>query len=174
MTGKMTCFAMFCLFLFFGSVTAQEWDMTGRIIGTVEIPALHEALNSGLNAESSAPVKIYENPSHESKVSAIVRNWRQIVFVEHGYEQISAVAFERVFEHGPWYKVKYTIDDRKGTDSVSPKDAGKLRTFYDIIQKPNSYMTDAWDHRLDKAPNLMHRLKLFLRQRIVQMRRLLT
>ena len=153
MITKLIGYAAACHFLFCGTAYAQEWNLTGRIIGTVEIPVLHEALNSGRDVESSAAVKLYEKPSYESNEAVIVKNWRQIVFVEHGYEQVSAVVFQRVLEGGPWYKVRYAIGDCKGTGWLSPRDAGKHRTFFEIIHKSLSYMTDAWDHRLYKSPN---------------------
>ncbi len=123
--------------------------------GSVEIPVIHAALNlRGSDVRYlRARLNLYSDPRPDSRITARIRDWRQIQSIEHGYEQVSAVVYEvRRNTGGQWYRVQFEVDGRAGTAWLSPRDAGRFRVLYDLLHGSMAYLTPAWNGRLSKFP----------------------
>jgi hypothetical protein len=125
-----------------------------RIVGLVEIPALHNRLNSGAPETELGPVTLFAEPN-QLNASVVVRNWRELESREHGYEQVSAAVFGR--EPSPrggfWYQLKYVSGDQPTFGWLNQTDAGQYRGIHSFIYSEGmTYLTDEWDGQVFEAP----------------------
>jgi len=131
------------------SVMAQ-----GRIIGLVEIPALHSRLNSGLPDVTIGPVTLFAEPNQAAEVAIVVRNRKQLESREHGYEQISAAVYG--VEGDPrgfsWYRLRYIDADEPIFGWLNQADAGEYRDVHMLIGSGLAYLTNEWDRRIYEKP----------------------
>lgn len=131
--------------------SAQE-----RIIGLIEIPAIHAAVNDEQAQVAAAPVTVRAEPNENSAVAAPVQSWRQLESREHGYEQVSAATYALAYaaRGGPWYKVRYTVGDKTGFGWVEHSDGAQYREVHTLVSSGLAYLTEAWDRRFFARPSL--------------------
>jgi len=132
-----------------GIGSAQE-----RIIGLIEIPAIHAAVNEGRADIAAVPVTVRTEPNGNSAVAVTVQDWRQFESREHGYEQVSAAAYARTYapSGGLWYKVRFTVGDKTGYGWVQHSDGAQYREVHSLVSSGLAFLTDAWDRRLFERP----------------------
>lgn len=131
------------------SGAAQE-----RIIGLIELPAIHAAVNEGRADIATAPVIVRSEPDENSAVVGAVQDSRQLESREHAYEQISATAYalEYVARGGPWYKVRYMVEGEATFGWVEHSDGAQYREVTSLVSSGLAYLTDGWDRRLRERP----------------------
>jgi hypothetical protein len=130
--------------------SAQE-----RIIGLIELPAIHAAVNEGRADIATAPVMVRNEPNENSALLVSVQDWRQLESREHGYEQVSAAAYALAHapSGGPWYKVRYTVGDETGYGWVEHSDGAQYREVHSLVSSGLAFLTEAWDRRLFERPD---------------------
>lgn len=140
------------LVLLIGAAAGQEWVPSGRFIGSVEIPKLHDSMNTG-RTDTQGSVALYAQPDASSKPVIVINNWRHIEYLEHRSDQVSALVFEqRTVKDESWYRVEYTLPEREGVGWLRHHDASQFRSLYNLLNGRMAFMTDAWDRRLYIAP----------------------
>jgi len=129
-------------------VTAQEeWYPHGRAIGSVEIPALHDAINHETPGAVSTPVPLYIEPTRLTAIAAVVSDRSELLTVEHGYEQISAAVYDISTQRdGTWYRVHYTTPGGSGDGWLSGRETAAYHPLADMLVHGLAFLTDAWDH----------------------------
>lgn len=128
------------------------WIPEGKILGSVEVPALHQLLNVGEPPAAPGPVRLRQEPRADAPVAVVVETWEGLVSLEHGAEQVSAVVDEtRYGPDGLWYRVRYSVGDRSGEAWLAPADAGRYRMVYELL-RGLAFLTAAWDGRLYDRP----------------------
>jgi hypothetical protein len=137
-------------------IVRSRCDMTRqRVIGLVEIPALHAALNTGKPDAATAPVALRAGQSRDSAVAVTINDRRQLVSREHGYEQVSAAVYARISDPagGAWYKLGYAVGDKAGfgwwLDAAS---TGTFRHASTLVAGHKAFLTNDWDGRLYARP----------------------
>jgi len=145
------------VFVLAGAMPAAAQDdhfPQGRIIGSVEIPALHAAINRGLPEPAhSKPVTLYVEPAAGSRAAAVLRTRQEVVSIEHGYEQLSAGVVEIRSQGGrSWYRVQFQIGNWHGTGWLAPRDAGRYRPLSRMLLEGLVFLSEAWDGSLYDAP----------------------
>lgn len=130
-----------------------------RIIGLVEVPALHESVNSGLEDAPRGIVTLRAEPDPESAAVVSIRDRRELDSREHSYEQVSAVVYATApgSQGELWYKVRYTVAEKTGFGWLSPHEAGPYREASSLIVEGMSYLTEDWDRRLFQKPDAASR-----------------
>ena len=125
-----------------------------RIIGLVEIPAIHAAVNEGSADTTSAPVTVHSEPNENSAVVVAVQDWRQFEFREHDYEQVSAAVYALAYPErgGPWYKVRYAVGEKGGYGWVEHSNGAQYREVHSLVSSGLAFLTEAWDGRLLERP----------------------
>ena len=126
----------------------------GRIVGSVEIPALHGAINRGAPEPAHLkPVTLYVEPKAGSRAAAVLRTSKDVVSIEHGYEQLSAGVLETRSEGGHrWYRVQFQLGNWHGNGWLAPRDAGKYRPLSRMLLEGLAFLSEAWDGALYDAP----------------------
>jgi hypothetical protein len=123
-----------------------------RIIGLVEIPALH-ALNTGKPDAATAPVTLRSEPRRDSMAAVTVQDRSQLVSLEHGYEEISAAVYSQAsFSDGTWYKLGYAVGDKTGFAWLDSAAVGVFRNVHTLVHERMAYLTNDWDLRLYAQP----------------------
>ncbi len=122
-----------------------------NLIGLVEVPEIFGKSDpSGPPGQKSPkkvnPIKLYIEPNELSKIVVQVANQDELISRDHGYEEKSAVAFER---KGDWFLIKTKTN--KGW--LSPKAAGQFHRYEDLLEKNLSYLNKNWNGRLYSAPD---------------------
>jgi len=127
----------------------------GRIVGSVEIPALQGAVNRGEKEPSKPkPVTLYSSPVAGARAMAVLRTRSQVFSVEHGAEQVSAGVVEmRSQGDRRWYRVQFQIGNWLGSGWLSPRDAGPYHALSNVLRHGLVYLTDGWDGALYSAPH---------------------
>src|SRR5947208_3092930 len=114
------------------------WDgyPHGGIVGSVEIPALHHTVNSGVHPPPlTSPVVTYIEPTEQTAIAAVVTAYDQLASLEHGYEEISAAVFDvRSDGNRRWYQVHYTSATGSGAAWLSDRDAGTYRALGEMLR----------------------------------------
>lgn len=64
--------------------SAQDWYPRGRIIGSVEIPALHDRVNQKPGDARRGPVTLYSQPVEGAEPTTIVADRADLESLEHG------------------------------------------------------------------------------------------
>lgn len=141
------------LILAFVATSAMAQD---RIIGLVEIPALHDGVNSGAADRAVGPLALFAEPDHESEVAVVVRDRRQLESREHGYEQVSATVYALAGNTGGgfWFQLRFVAADEPMFGWLNQADAGRYRSVDEIVRSGLTYLTDEWDGRLYALPSL--------------------
>jgi hypothetical protein len=131
-----------------GIGSAQE-----RIIGLIEIPAIHAAANEGRADIATAPVIVRTEPNGNSAAAVTVQDWRQFESREHGYEQVSAAVYSRTYapSGGLWYKVRFTVGDKIGYGWVQHSDGAQYREVHLRIPAMADTGSDDGGHRRSVA-----------------------
>jgi hypothetical protein len=131
------------------SLMAQD-----RIVGLVEIPALHSRLNAGLPDATIGPVTLFAEPNQEAEVAIVLRNRKQLESREHGYDQISAAVYD--VEGDPsgfsWYRLRYIDAEEPIFGWLNQADAGEYRDVHMLIGSGLAYLTNEWDRRIFEGP----------------------
>lgn len=115
-----------------------------RVIGLVEIPRLFGA--DGDQRLSDSAVMLFHEPSERSTAAVTVRSRDDIEVREHGYERLSAVAYER---RAGWYLLRAKRDRFAW---LLPKDAGEFRPYPQLLSESLSFLTVDWDRALHDRP----------------------
>lgn len=138
-----------CAALLLPAAVAQE-----RIIGLVEIPALHRQVNEGGIDAPSEPVALRVQPVRDSGVAIVVRERRQLESREHGYEQVSAAVYERVYAltGDVWYRLRYEAAGDAGDGWLEHADGMQYRETSVLVTGGLAYLTAEWDRRLWERP----------------------
>lgn len=138
-----------CAVLLIPSAAAQE-----RIIGLVEIPALHRQVNEGGVDAPIEPVGLHARPARDSDVAVVVRDRQQLESREHGYEQVSAAVYERVYAltGGLWYRLRYEAGGDAGYGWLEHTDGVQYRETSALVTGGLAYLTVDWDRRLWARP----------------------
>lgn len=135
------------------------------IIGSIEIPALHDA-NKGAQDLKAAAVKLYSQPLDDAAVLATITDRWHIESVEHGYEQVSAGVLDVKWQtNNRWYLVQYKSAGRLHEGWLSQRDAGRFRTLPELLVGGKAFLTDAWDRALYAAPHPDATKQLVTRER---------
>jgi hypothetical protein len=131
------------------AAAAQE-----RVIGLLEIPALHRGVNELDDDRPLGPVTLYAEPLRDSTPNFVVRDRRELESREHDYEQVSAVVSEvRQVDFRVWFRLHFDARGETGYGWINEENAGKYRTAHSLVSaKGLTYLTDAWDGRLFEAP----------------------
>lgn len=152
MLGKTGWRIAVVFFLIELSAAAEDWYPRGRIIGSVEIPALHDTVNREHRTKQPRAIPLYSDPAEDAARVMTAKDRSEIESLEHGYEQVSAGVVEIKSQGGHrWYRVQYKSAGRTGTGWLSERDAGRFRTLSEIL-KGRGFLTDAWDGVLYRAP----------------------
>lgn len=125
-----------------------------RIIGLLEIPALHRGVNELDDDRALAPVTLYAEPGRDSTPIFVVRDRRELDSREHDYEQVSAVVSEvRGVDFRVWYRLRFDARGETGYGWINEENAGRYRTAHSLVSaRGMTYLTGAWDGRLFEAP----------------------
>jgi hypothetical protein len=125
-----------------------------RIIGLIEVPAIHAAVNEGSVDIATSLVTLRTEPSESSAVAVAVQDWHQLDSREHDYEQVSAAVYALAYppRGGPWYKVHYTVEDKTGYGWVEHAAGAQYREVHSLVSSGLAFLTDAWDRRLLERP----------------------
>lgn len=125
-----------------------------RIIGLIEIPAIHAAVNEGRPDVATAPVTLRTEASGDSVAAVVIQDRHQLESREHGYEQVSAAVYtlEYASRGGPWYQVRYTVGDQAGYGWVEHTDGVQYREVHSLVSSGHAFLTEAWDRRLLERP----------------------
>lgn len=124
------------------SANAEE-----RVLGLVEIPALHgfEAL-----AADQPGIPVRAEPSASSAAIAELRNFDAVEFREHGYEERSAAVYKaEIVNDVWWYQVRPASPPRTGW--ISAEHAGPVHWVEDLLENSMTYLTSSWDKKLRLA-----------------------
>ena len=70
---------------------------------------------------------------------------------EHGYEMKSLEAYK---EAEGWYMAGFISDGVRKTGWISPADVVEFRSFKELLVNSMTYLTDDWDGRVWKEPNV--------------------
>ena len=101
----------------------------GRIVGSVEIPALHGAINRGAPEPADPkPVTLYVEPKAGSRAAAVLRTSKDVVSIEHGVNN-SSEKHNQGFTHV--YQVTFT--NAAARDAYLPHPAHKA--FGELLGK---------------------------------------
>lgn len=145
--------AVFFTLVFAAALSAQDTYPRGRIIGSVEIPALHDVVNKGTANPAPGSVALYSTPEDGTPIATIKDHW-EIQTLEHGYEQISAAVFQRTFRKDElWYQVRFKTAGREGIGWLMARNVGQFRFLHELLTSHRGFLTDAWDRVLYEAPN---------------------
>jgi hypothetical protein len=127
---------------------------SGRVIGAVEIPALHDAVNQGsVNAAAMPAVTLYIEPTDQTAVAAVVTDRNELASLEHGYELISAAVYDMTADHDRvWYQVHYTTAAGAGDAWLSGRDAGTYHPLGDMLIHGLAFLRESWDGVLYDGP----------------------
>ncbi len=113
-----------------------------KIIGTVEIPKLFGSSGFTISPDlkvDTSPLKIYRSPNTKRGVFKEIKSKDEVVSREHDFDEHSALVFSKGGEG--WYLIRL----KSGSYGwVDPKETGKFRSFYDLVRKKPSYVTDDW------------------------------
>lgn len=138
------------------TVSAQnESYPRGRVIGSIEIPALHDAVNGELPGQPAALslVTLYMEPTEHTAVAAVVSDRTELASLEHGYEQLSAAVYEmRVIQDRVWYRVHYMTSRSFGDGWISNRDTGTYHPLADMLVHGLAFLTDSWDRGVFVTP----------------------
>jgi hypothetical protein len=101
-TEKMVRFFVCCVAILIGSgANAAE-----HIVGVVEVPALHNNLAGG----PSGPVPLFAEPSMQSEVAVVVREWRHLEYRDVNAEAVAAVVYDYKVTSGVgWAQVSIRV-----------------------------------------------------------------
>lgn len=116
-----------------------------RVIGLVEIPRL---LGEQANAQGPPPdvlINLFQEPAASSPIAVTVRDRERLEVREHGYEEFSAVAYER---RAGWYLLRM----RTRFAWLQPGDAGAFRAYPEFLKDKLVYLTRDWDRTLHRSP----------------------
>jgi hypothetical protein len=154
MAGKIsTGVLVFCLFLG-ATAWAQDEYPRGRIIGSVEIPALFDE-SSKKSSNARASVTLHSRPSDGAPPVVVVKDRTVFETLEHGYEELSVGVLEISWHNNErWYLVQYKDGDRTNEGWLSPHDAGTFRFLLNILQGRMAFLTSAWDRVLYRTPKI--------------------
>lgn len=136
-------------------ITRVRCDMARpRIIGLVEIPALHAGVNAGTQDVATAPVTLHAGPDEDSAKVATILHRNQLVSREHDYEQVSAAVYSRASDSGSgtWFRLGYAVGDSTGYGWLSPASSADYHDVRSLVSHGLAYMTDDWDRRLFARP----------------------
>ena len=135
------------------ALSAQDMYPRGRIIGSVEIPALHDVVNKGTPDAAPVSVSLYAAPGDVPPIVTI-RDRSEIQSVEHGAEQVSAAVFERTYRKDElWYQVRFKTAGGDGIGWLLARNVGQFRFLHELLTGGRGFLTDAWDRVLYEAPN---------------------
>jgi hypothetical protein len=125
-----------------------------RIVGLVELPAIHAAVNEGRADVVSASVAVHAEPNENSPEVVAVRDWRQLETREHGYEQVSAAVYALAYAPGggPWYKVRFAVGDETGYGWVEHSEGVRYREVHALVSSGLAFIAEGWDRRLRERP----------------------
>lgn len=115
-----------------------------RVIGLVEIPRLLSPEEPGARPREVA-INLYQDAASNSPIAVTVRDRERLETREHGYEEVSAVAYDR---RVGWYLL--CSKDRYAW--LSPADAGQFRRYPDLLKDKLTYLTREWDRALHESP----------------------
>jgi hypothetical protein len=148
--SSLTSALALCTLLLAVSAVAEE-----RIIGLVEIPALHRQLNEGGPDAATATVSLRAQPARDSGVAIVVRDRREVESREHGYEQVSAAVYERVYPlaGGLWYRLRYEAEGDVRYGWLEHTDGVEYREVSSLLMRGLAYLTADWDGRLWERPS---------------------
>ena len=144
------------LFLLLSMAVATSANASEKLLGLVEVPALHSLLNRGGPDEPVGPVPLFTKPDHSADVAAVVRDRRHLDSGEHGYEQVSAAVYGLGANAGGgfWYKLKYLHGEETLFAWLNQADAGQYRPLTELLRGGLTHFTENWDGRLYEAPDL--------------------
>jgi len=153
-----------------GAAAQDDLFPRGRIIGSVEIPALHgEAGRGAAEPARSKPVTLYTQPVTGARAMTIVRNQSQVLSVEHGSEQVSAGVVEiRMQGDRRWYRVQFQVGNWIGAGWLAPRDAGAYHPLASTLRNGLPFLTESWDGSLYSAPNATAKRRAVRRTRAEQ------
>ena len=138
------------------TVSAQnEAYPRGRVIGSIEIPALHDAVNRDLHGQPTplSLVTLYIEPTEHTAVAAVVSDRTELTSLEHGYEQLSAAVYEmREIDDRVWYRVHYTTARSFGDAWISSRDTSTYHPLADVLVHGLAFLTDSWDRAVFDEP----------------------
>jgi hypothetical protein len=142
----MVRFFVCCVAILIGSgANAAE-----HIVGVVEVPALHNNLAGG----PSGPVPLFAEPSMQSEVAVVVREWRHLEYRDVNAEAVAAVVYDYKVTSGVWFKVRYSDGHKSLYGWLSGANAGKFSWYFHIVRDTMTFFTAAWDKRLYQHPNV--------------------
>jgi hypothetical protein len=135
------------------ALSAQTAIPQGRLIGSVEIPVLHDVVNKGVANLQRGEITLYSAPDDKTPLVTITDR-SEIQSLEHGSEQLSAVVFERAHRSDQlWYRVQFKTSEREGPGWLPARSAGQFRSLHDLLTSHRAFLTGAWDRVLYQAPN---------------------
>jgi hypothetical protein len=148
--GRVAKSVVLLVVLVAAPASAQDRYPRGRIIGSVEIPALYGVVETESGKTRATAVTLYSQPVDGAKPVTVIKDRWEIESLEHASDQGSAGVLE--MKDG-WYLVQFKSAEQLGTGWLSPRDAGRFRWLRDILVGGMGFMTDTWDRILYDAPN---------------------
>jgi hypothetical protein len=83
-----------------------------------------------------------------------IKDRSEIQSLEHTYDQISAVVFERTYRSNQlWYRVQFKTSEREGLGYLPARSAGQFRSLHELLAGRIGFLTDGWDRVLYQAPS---------------------
>lgn len=112
-------------------------DPDAELIGLLEIPTLLAGEN-GATPSTRRALTVFNEPG-SSGVSTVVKNPRQLVTREAGYELAAVVVHER---RDAWYRIALAPDR---TGWIRANDAGTFHPVAELLTNRLTYLNDHWD-----------------------------
>jgi hypothetical protein len=120
-----------------------------RIVGLVEIPKVFGTTDRNGPPGQKPPTLASSVPLHAKPggraANITIRDSKELLSREHGYEERSAVVFE---EKGGWY----LVEAKQGRGWLAPESAGPFRSVRQLILSAR-YLTGDWNRRIWTKPS---------------------
>lgn len=128
-------------------------DNQQNMIGLLELPSIFGVADPNGPPGSTLPfnkksIRIYSAPSINSTVIKLVECKNDLELKEHGYEVLSAVAYQ---QKKGWYLIGIK-NNKLNKGWITPNDAGKFRPYEELIVNSLTYLTNEWDGIIRKVP----------------------
>ena len=135
-------------------------DEQQNMIGLLEIPSIFGIADPNGPPGSELPfykkpIKVYSDPSMNSKIVKFVEGQNDLEMKEHGYEISSVIIYQ---EKEGWYLIGLE-NNKLNRGWVSPEDAGKFRPYEELIAESLTYLTKEWDGVIWKIPGINNKLE---------------
>jgi len=148
---------------FSSTETTKIIEKQQNMIGLLEIPKIFGIADpngppGSTISFSKIPIKAYSDASIAAKVVKLVERQSDLETKEHGYEVSSVITYR---EKEGWYLIGLK-NSKFNRGWVSPNDAGKFRSYEELIAESLTYLTTTWDGIIWKSPGINSKSKTLI------------